>query len=271
MAYPNNQREQAPEIQTRYNEGGGRSKWRLGRGWVKQIGDAPRPAVQWDAQLPALTNPFNQPHDIDPGMAHTAPGNIDPGMTPGFDPYADSAPKPALGMNGVSSGGALSTPGAAGAQGLTDNAAWNHLFPHRPDERTGPNQPGHYAPGTDPAKGLGRIAPPPSAAPNPQYLTPGTAAPEIHSAPPAAADWQQQIVAQYPMIGKAGSPEHTAFVSAFNAHGAPGKGMDTAHEVMRAFQPKPNIAARGPEMRDTPELTPGIRNEARRVDPYAMN
>lgn len=97
----------------------------------------------------------------------------------------------------------------------------------------------------------------------------GTAS--VQRAAPVAPDWQGQIMAAHPNIGVAGSPENLAFVSAFNQHGAPERGMSTAAEVMRGFQPKPNIAARGPEMRDTPELTPGIRNEARRVDPYASN
>jgi hypothetical protein len=281
MAYPNQRNqetEQAPDSLTRYNAGGSRSIWRPGRGFVKQIGTPPRSAqpqpVQWDA-MPKPTAPVIPP----------AP-NIDPGMTPGVNPSIGETTKlPAPAPNPYpfttpnvqpaplpATGGALSTPGAIGAQGKTDTGAWNHLFPNAP----GTAKPIAWNAGNRPATSYpapAPQAPQASAAPNPQYLTPGTQAPKIHAAAQVSPSWQQDIIAAHPNIGVAGTPENQAFVSAFNTHGAPERGMQTAQEVMKQFAPKanPTPGLAKDDLRGNPDLTPGIRNEARRIDPYALN
>lgn len=55
-----------------------------------------------------------------------------------------------------------------------------------------------------------------------------------------ALNWQQQIVAKYPQVGVAGSPENKAFVEQYLTHKDPAQAMGTADTL---FAPKePNVA-----------------------------
>lgn len=71
----------------------------------------------------------------------------------------------------------------------------------------------------------------------------GTVTP-IHRAPSISPNWQAEIIKAHPQIGIKGTPENTAFVAAFNQHGAPERGMSTAQEVMQQFptQQGPSVA-----------------------------
>lgn len=270
MAYPNNKHGEtalAPQQQVQYNEGGGRSKWRPSRGWVKQIGEAPRPQspVKWDAPaFPALLGGvLPPPKDIDPGMTHAAPGaSIAPDSAANAYPFTTPNPQP---TPQPTTGGALSTHGAVGAQGLTNSAAWNGLFPNAPGAAPQPTS-------VSPHASVGAVNDQPQAPNAGGSITTQYGTASVQRAAPASPNWQADIIAAHPAIGVAGSPENKAFVTAFNQHGAPERGMQTAAQVMNQLRPvTPAPAMAHDDTRGNAKLTPGMANEARRVDPYALN
>lgn len=85
---------------------------------------------------------------------------------------------------------------------------------------------GDASAGTTPAANTAPAVPQGSA------IAPVNSAPQGPTPSGQTADWQGEIMKQYPRIGVAGSAENKAFVAAYNQHNDPTKGMATAHAVM---------------------------------------